>query len=322
MSRDDRSNRSDRSKNGKMSTDHRSDSKTKDDAEAQGAARGRVLEEGLDDEGGDVENEPDIGAGIIAEVFSTDVDVSSDYESSGESISKGDGLVDRSGDGAVAEDLEEESISAKIEESISSKINEVDTVTGVGPGGSSGKSIEELEINVQEKYEDKQDKEEKKERKDFEEKQGETRRAKRGKRGGQDGAFARGRGFVEGMVPDGLKKLFVAGLGALATGEEGARRVATDLSLPKEAVGYLLSQAQTTKKELFRIIAGELRSFLENVNIGAELQRILTSLTFEVTMQIRLKPSKNDNGVRPQVKSRVKVVPQKRERKKERDEEQ
>jgi len=79
----------------------------------------------------------------------------------------------------------------------------------------------------------------------------------------------------------------------------------------------LLSQAQTTKKELFRIIAGELRSFLENVNIGAELQRILTSLTFEVTMQIRLKPSKNDNGVRPQVKSRVKVVPQKREKKKE-----
>lgn len=306
MSRDDRSNRS---KNGKMNTEHGSDSQTKDDAEAQGEARDRVLEEEQDDAGEEVDNEPDIGAGIIAEVFSTNVDAAEDYETFDELISKGKGLNDGSGDGAVAEDLEKASIRATIKE--------VGKGAGDGTGGSSGKRIEELEIDAEERHEDKQDKEEKKERKDSGEKRGETKSAKRGKRGGQDGAFARGRGFVEGMVPDGLKKLFVAGLGALATGEEGARRVATDLSLPKEAVGYLLSQAQTTKKELFRIIAGELRSFLENVNIGAELQRILTSLTFEVTMQIRLKPSKNDNGVRPQVKSRVKVVPQKREKKKE-----
>ena len=136
--------------------------------------------------------------------------------------------------------------------------------------------------------------------------------------GNHDGAFARGRGFVEGMVPDSVKKLFVAGLGALFTGEEGARRVAADLSLPKDAASFLLTQVQSTKRELFRIVAGEIRDFLENVNLGAELQRILTSLTFEVKMQIRLKPSEDDNGVRPQVKGKVRVVP-KKERSKNRE---
>ncbi len=161
---------------------------------------------------------------------------------------------------------------------------------------------------------------EKKNRVDPWEKWGEWRSSKKDRKTGQDGAFARGRGFVEGMVPDGLKKLLYAGIGALVSGEEGARRMASDLSLPKDAAGYLLAQVQSTKRELFRIIAGEIRDFLEGINIGAEIQRILTSLTFEIKMQVRLKPSKNDNGVRPEVKGKVKVLPRKKRRKDQKEE--
>lgn len=118
----------------------------------------------------------------------------------------------------------------------------------------------------------------------------------------------RGRGIMDGMVPDVLKRLFIAGLGAVFASEEGLRRLAAEFSLPKEMAGFLISQAQNTKNELFRIVAGEVRGFLESVNFGKELQKVLTSLTFEVKMQIRLRPSEEDQTVKPEVKGTMKVV--------------
>jgi hypothetical protein len=110
------------------------------------------------------------------------------------------------------------------------------------------------------------------------------------------------------MVPDLMKKLFVAGLGAVFTSEEGIRRIASEVSLPKDVASYLITQAQTTKDELFRIVAREIREFLESINLGAELTKILTSLTFEIKMQVRLLPNEEQNAIRPSVKGNVKVL--------------
>lgn len=115
-------------------------------------------------------------------------------------------------------------------------------------------------------------------------------------------------GWTSRVVPDLVKRLFVAGMGAFLTSEEGIRRLATEFSLPKEVASYLVTQAQTTKSELFRVVAREIRSFLESINLGAELTKILTSLTFEVKMQIRLLPSDKGNAIVPQIKGDVKVV--------------
>ena len=116
----------------------------------------------------------------------------------------------------------------------------------------------------------------------------------------------KGKGIMDGILPDVIKRLFVAGIGAVAVSEEGLRRLATEFSLPKDVAQFMMSQVQTTKSELFRIIAGEIRDFLEHANLGGELQRVLTSLTFEIKMQVRLRPS-DDDTVRPQVKGGVKV---------------
>ncbi|MFH2006455.1 MAG: hypothetical protein ABI333_07715 [bacterium] len=111
------------------------------------------------------------------------------------------------------------------------------------------------------------------------------------------------------MVPELVKRLFVAGMGAVFTSEEGIRRLASEVSLPKDVASYLITQAQTTKDELFRIVAGEIREFLESINLGAELTKILTSLTFEIKMQVRLLPNEKDSSsIRPDVKGTVKVV--------------
>lgn len=107
---------------------------------------------------------------------------------------------------------------------------------------------------------------------------------------------------LEGLVPEVIRR----GLGAVFTSEEGIRKLANDISLPKDMAGFLIQQAQTTKDELFRIVAGELRGFLESLNLNEELQRLLTSLSFEVKTEIRFIPN-DAKLVKPQIKNKVKV---------------
>jgi hypothetical protein len=111
------------------------------------------------------------------------------------------------------------------------------------------------------------------------------------------------RGRLEGFIPDIVKRTFYAGLGAVFTTEEGIRKIASDLKLPKDVANYLIQQAASSKDELFRVVGKEMRGFLETVNISGELQKLLTSLSFEIKTEIRFIP--NDEaiaGVKPEVK--------------------
>jgi hypothetical protein len=111
------------------------------------------------------------------------------------------------------------------------------------------------------------------------------------------------RGRLEGFIPDIVKRTFYAGLGAVFTTEEGIRKIASDLKLPKDVANYLIQSAAASKDELFRVVGKELRGFLETVNISGELQKLLTSLSFEIKTEIRFIP--NDEaiaGVKPDVK--------------------
>ena len=111
---------------------------------------------------------------------------------------------------------------------------------------------------------------------------------------------------LEALLPEVVKRLFYAGLGAVFTTEEGIRRLANEFSLPKEAAGYLVQQVQSTKDELFRMLAAELRGFLESLNLNEELQRLLTSLSFEIKTEIRFIPNEA-KLLTPEVKNQVKV---------------
>lgn len=110
----------------------------------------------------------------------------------------------------------------------------------------------------------------------------------------------------EAFIPDMLRRTFYAGLGAIFTSEEGLRRLANDFSLPKDVATYLITQAQSTKNELFRIVAAEIRRFLDDLRVNEELQRLLGSLTIELKTEIRFVP--HDEDLRPTFgKSRVRV---------------
>jgi len=101
--------------------------------------------------------------------------------------------------------------------------------------------------------------------------------------------------------------LVLAGVGALLTSEEGIRRLASEYSLPKDVAVFLINQGRATKNELFRLMAREFRDFLNSINLGQEITKALTSLTFEVKMQVRLLPSDKAGSVRPDIKGDLKV---------------
>jgi hypothetical protein len=127
-----------------------------------------------------------------------------------------------------------------------------------------------------------------------------------GERGGDPRDDSTLRGKLGEFVPDMLKKALVAGLGVLFTTEEGIRRMATDFSLPKDVVTFLVAQANATKSELFKVVGREIREFLTSINLHEEIAKLLTNVSFEIKTEIRFIP--NDEAlVKPKVDRKVAV---------------
>lgn len=117
---------------------------------------------------------------------------------------------------------------------------------------------------------------------------------------------------IEQLLPDVLKRAFYAGLGAVFSTEEGIRKMASDVHLPKDVAkdvaAFLMQQANNTKDEFVRIVAREVGAFLQTVNLSNELQKLLTSLSFEIKTEIRFIPNEDSiGGVKPDIKKQVTV---------------
>ncbi len=91
-----------------------------------------------------------------------------------------------------------------------------------------------------------------------------------------------------GLLPDFVRKMAVAGLGALFMTEEGIRNLAGQLKLPKEVLAFVLSQADRTKDELGRVISEEVRKFLQSARLREEFLKVLAGTTLEIKAQVRL----------------------------------
>lgn len=123
---------------------------------------------------------------------------------------------------------------------------------------------------------------------------------------------------LEQLVPDLVKKTFAAGMGAVFQTEEGIRRIARE-SLP-EMAGYIASSADGAKDKVFDVIARETREFLSGLNVGEEIAKILTTLSFEIKTEIRFIPnSERFTGAEPDVKASVRLKRVDRDEDKDKD---
>ena len=68
-----------------------------------------------------------------------------------------------------------------------------------------------------------------------------------------------------------------------------------------------------TKNGLFRVVAKEVRDFLEHTNLAGEMQKMLTTVQFEISTTIRFKPNDGLSGddkqkmPKPEVKAEVQM---------------
>ncbi len=100
--------------------------------------------------------------------------------------------------------------------------------------------------------------------------------------------------FAGRVIPDLFKRALMTGIGTVFMTEEGIKNALSDLKMPKEAYGYVVSQAERTKRELIATIARELRGFLDNLELDELMRRSLEDTTFEINTTITIRRA--DNG--------------------------
>jgi hypothetical protein len=102
---------------------------------------------------------------------------------------------------------------------------------------------------------------------------------------------ARRRRRHEGVIPELFKRAVEIGFEKAQEAPESIKNFVQDHNLPKEAAAYIFSQVDETKNGVFRVVAKEMRDFLEHTNLAGEMQKMLTTLQFEVNTTIRFSPT-------------------------------
>jgi hypothetical protein len=96
---------------------------------------------------------------------------------------------------------------------------------------------------------------------------------------------------LEGVIPEIIKRAVEVGVEKAQDAPQNIKTFIHDLKLPKEIAGYIFAQVDETKNGLFRVVAKEMRDFLEHTNVTGELQKLLTTVQFEVNTTIRFRPN-------------------------------
>lgn len=102
---------------------------------------------------------------------------------------------------------------------------------------------------------------------------------------------------LEGVIPEIIKRAVELGVEKARESPDNLRQFVGDMKLPKEVGHYVFQQIDETKNGLFRVVAKEIRDFLEHTNFAGEVQKLLTTVQFEVNTTIRFTP--NDGKDKP-----------------------
>jgi hypothetical protein len=118
---------------------------------------------------------------------------------------------------------------------------------------------------------------------------------------------------LERVLPEIIKRIVEAGYEKISEGPENVRQFVSDLKLPKEALGLILAQIDETKNGLYRVVAREVRDFLDHTNFSEELAKVLTTLSFEIKTEVRFIPNDSRLGAKPNVKAKARMKRQDRD---------
>lgn len=101
--------------------------------------------------------------------------------------------------------------------------------------------------------------------------------------------------LFEGAIPELIKRVVEraveTGVEKLSEGPENLRQLVGEMKLPKEVLHYIYTQIDDTKGGLYRVVAKEIRDFLDRTQFADEITKALTKLSFEIKTEIRFVPN-------------------------------
>lgn len=124
----------------------------------------------------------------------------------------------------------------------------------------------------------------------------------------------------DAIVNEVLRRARQTGTMVVDTTEDSVRRLVGELSLPKDVVERLIGRLDDYKADILGIFKEELHDFLDRIDLGHELQKALTSLSLEVSTEIRFVPNEKGvtrSGVKAEMKSRTRVKRNSRRKRRE-----
>ena len=90
-----------------------------------------------------------------------------------------------------------------------------------------------------------------------------------------------------------LRKAIASRVQRVLSSEEGVKAVVNAV-VPRELIASTLEQVDGARNEAVAIVGREMRNFLEHLDVGEEIAKILTSVSFEVRLEVRFIP--NEDG--------------------------
>ncbi len=103
-----------------------------------------------------------------------------------------------------------------------------------------------------------------------------------------------------GFIPDMIRRTVERSVNAVLHSEDERRRFFSSL-LPRDFMNNVAAQVDSTKRDAVAMIGREMQQFLQNLNVGDEIKKILTSVSFEVATTVRFVPN-GEGGLKPEIK--------------------
>lgn len=119
---------------------------------------------------------------------------------------------------------------------------------------------------------------------------------------------------LDSVIPELIKRAVEIGVEKAVEAPDNFKELVGGMKLPRDAAHYVLAQIEETKNGLFRVVAKEVREFLEQTNVSHELRKMLTTVQFEISTTIRFRPADHPSsgpghvaGPKPDVKTDVQI---------------
>ena len=109
-----------------------------------------------------------------------------------------------------------------------------------------------------------------------------------------------------GFIPEMIRRTVERSVNAVLHSEDERRRFFSSL-LPRDFMNNVAAQVDSTKREAVTMIGREMQQFLQTLNVGEELKKILTSVSFEVATTVRFVPN-DEGGLKPEIKRTGKPI--------------